>query len=141
MIQTGIWIDGKSAKIVKRINGREQLYEIKSGIENYQVRGGSGTVQKGGPQDVVQDSKYRERYKHQLYHFFDLVSQHVEESDSIIIFGPAQTGLQLKKRLLEKCPAIHSQVIAVKKAERMSDNQLVAWVNDYFASPRYNKVQ
>jgi hypothetical protein len=67
---TGIWIDKRTAKIVTLENDSEEFQTINSSIEEFRPIGGSGTRLKGGPQDVVQDSKYTEREKHQQKSFF-----------------------------------------------------------------------
>lgn len=65
----GIWIDKRNAKIVV-YGGDEEFHVVKSSIEEFNPKGGSGTSFKGGPQDVVQDSKYTNREKHQEKLFF-----------------------------------------------------------------------
>jgi len=132
MKQTGIWIDRKQAKIVSIIKGKTNLKTIKSEIEDFHVKGGSGTRLKGGPQDVVQDRKYLERQKHQLSDFFQRIIPHIYNADEIIISGPAQTGIQLKTELSKKHPIINEKIVSVEKADSMTDRQIVAWVKDCF---------
>tara|TARA_R110000868_G_scaffold342697_1_gene603590 strand:- start:40 stop:231 length:192 start_codon:yes stop_codon:yes gene_type:complete len=54
------------AHIVTIYDGQVSFNTIVPDIEIFNIRGGSGTRFKGRPQDVVQDSKYLERGKHQL---------------------------------------------------------------------------
>ena len=70
MLQTGIWLDKHKANIVSLEKGVETFSTIFSNLEDYRIHGGSGTRLKGGPQDVVQDSKYLEREKLQLKTYF-----------------------------------------------------------------------
>lgn len=132
MKQTGIWIDRKQAKIVSIVEGKEQFYTVESEVEDFHVKGGSGTSLKGGPQDVVQDRKYLERQKHQLSHFFSRIIPYISNTDEIVIAGPAQTSIQLKTELSAKHPLIHEKVISIEKADSMTDKQFVAWVKDCF---------
>lgn len=136
MKNVGIWIDKKNAKIVSIEAGKEHLDTIKSEIEDFNVSGGSGTRSKGGPQDVVQDSKYLEREKHQTANFFKDIVKSIAGADTIVIFGPAQTGEKLRKELLEKYSQFHNKTIAVEKADNMTDNQIMAWVRDYYDSDK-----
>jgi len=132
MKQTGIWLDKKKALIVKLENGKEQFFTIKSNIEDYHVSGGSGSRAKGGPQDVVQDSKYLERKKHQLKQYFKEIASYLDEVDEVALFGPAGTNEKFNKELKKKYKKIGDKVSEVKKADSMTSNQVVALVKKYF---------
>ncbi len=132
MKKTGIWLDKRKAFIVKLDNGKEKLIAIKSNLEDYHVSGGSGTRFKGGPQDVVQDSKYLEREKHQLKNYFKELASNLYDADEIALFGPAGTNEKFKKELKKKYKKIGARVSDVKKADSMTSNQVVALVKKYF---------
>lgn len=132
MKKIGIWIDKRESKIVTIENGNERLATIVSEIEEFNPTGGSGTRLKGGPQDVVQDSKYLERQKHQLADFFKKIVPAIEDADAIVIFGPAQTGQKLYNELSSEHPQFQNKTINLEKADNMTDNQVKAWVRDYF---------
>lgn len=93
----GIWMDKQQAHIV-RLNGELEEFEtIFSGLEFFKPKGGSRTrTTKWGPQDVVQDSKYLEREKHQLKSYFNNLA------DAIALFGPAATNEKFRKELIKK---------------------------------------
>ena len=133
MKKVGIWIDKREAKIVSFKDKNEHLDTIVSGIEVFHVGGGSGTRLKGGSQDVVQDSKYLERERHQLAEFFKDIVICINDADALVIFGPAQTGAKLYNELLEKHSLLYNKTKSVEKADNMTDNQIVAWVRDYFS--------
>jgi len=128
MKNVGIWIDKKKAKIISIENGNEHIDTIVSNIEDFHPSGGM----KGGSQDFVQDSKYLEREKHQLTDFFKNIVTYIESADAIVIFGPSQAGEKLHKELMDKHPLFHNKIISVEKADNMTDNQLMAWVRDYY---------
>lgn len=132
MINIGIWIDKKAAKIVSIENGVERLEMLNSEIEDYHIGGGSGTKFKGGPQDVVQDSRYLEREKHQLKSFFKAIAEKIKTSDRIVIFGPAETNEKFRKEIQDNYKVIASKIIDVSKRDSMTDNQLKALVRDYY---------
>ena len=77
-------------------------------------------------------TKYLERQKHQLATFFKEVVKGIEGADAVVIFGPAQTGQKLHDKLMEKHSPFHDKTIAVKKADNMTDNQIVAWVKKHY---------
>ena len=88
MKNIGIWIDKEKAHVVSLENNKENLITLQSEIENYHPAGGSGskgTKNRWGPQDVVQDSKYLEREKHQLKNYFKKIAETISDADAIAI--------------------------------------------------------
>ena len=132
MKNIGIWIDKKVAKIVSIENGIEHLEILNSEVENFHIGGGSGTKFKGGPQDVVQDSRYLEREKHQLKLFFKEITAKIKTADQIVIFGPAETNEKFRKELKERTQIEASKIRDVIKTDKITDNQLKALVRDYY---------
>lgn len=132
MKQVGIQIDKKEAKIISIKKGNEQIQTIQSDIEYFNPKGGSGTKFKGGPQDVVQDSKYLEREKHQFTEFINKLVPFLEDANSIVIFGPAHSGKKLNKEIQEKHEQLSGKIISIKKADNMTENQLKAWVRNFY---------
>ena len=134
MIQTGIWLDKHKANIVSLENGVETFVTIFSNLENYRIHGGSGTKLKGGPQDVVQDSKYLEREKHQLKQYFRNIVSKIKESNELVIFGPAETNIKFSNELKKKYKNLSTKVKGISKADSMTENQVKAWVRNFFKS-------
>ena len=132
MRNIGIWLDKEKAYIVTVENGNETVNTVRSEVENYRIHGGSGTRFKGGPQDVVQDSRYLEREKHQLKAYFKEIAYEIKNADACVIFGPAETKDKLNKELQEKYKNISIKVQGVSVADSMTDNQIKAWVRDFF---------
>ena len=133
MIKKGVWLDKNKALIVKVDEGESYLLTtIQSNIDHYNIKGGSGTKFKGGPQDVVQDSKFLERENHQFKMFFREIVYKVTNAKEIVIFGPSEAKGKLKKELEISYPNINSKVVSVEVADSMTDNQAVAWVKNFF---------
>ena len=132
MKKTGIWLDKKKALVVDLENGNETLLTVKSNVEDFHISGGSGTKLKGGPQDVVQDSKYLEREKHQLSNYFKELATKIDNSEELVIFGPAGTNEKFYKELQKKYKDIGKKVKDVVKADSMTSNQIVALVKKYY---------
>ena len=134
MKNTGVWLDKEKALIVTIENKTERFNKISSNIEHFNIRGGSGTRLKGGPQDVVQDSKYLEREQHQFKMYFKNIVNQINDSHSIVIFGPAETNERFAKELHENYSTLSTKIKGVKKADSMTVNQVKAWVRDFFKS-------
>jgi len=132
MKNIGIWLDKEKAYIVSLKNDKTIVDTIQSEIETFNIGGGSGTRFKGGPQDVVQDSKYLEREKHQLKAYFKEIASQLKNANAIVIFGPANTNEKFYRELEENYKDIYVKVKAVKKADSMTDNQIKALVRNFF---------
>ena len=130
-LKIGIWIDKRVAKILT-LNGKEDFKTVQSNIDEFRPKGGSGSKFKGGPQDVVQDSKYLEREKHQYKEYFSDVISRLKKAEEIVIFGPAQTGEKLQKEIINSDHNLAQKVRDVKKADSMTDNQVKALIRGYF---------
>lgn len=135
MRKVGIWIDRKNAHMVFLTSKGEEMYTVTSELEFFRPKGGSRTPNaRWGPQDVVQDSKYLERHKHQLRKYFSSVAEHLKATDSIVLFGPADTAALLRSDLELHHRDLASGITAVEKADSMTENQVRAWVRDHFAA-------
>ncbi|TXE16717.1 hypothetical protein ES692_11700 [Psychroserpens burtonensis] len=134
MKKTGIWLDKDKALIVTIENDKETLQTVSSNIEHYNIRGGSGTRQKGGPQDVVQDSKYLEREKQQLKLYFKNIIAKISDSDALVLFGPAGTNKKFSEELHQNHTLLSTKIKGTRKTDSMTDNQVKAWVKDFFVS-------
>lgn len=132
MKQIGIWLDKDNAYIISIENEKETFQTITSSVEHYNIGGGSGTRLKGGPQDVVQDSKYLEREKHQLKRYFDAIAEKIGDASALAIFGPADTNEEFSKVLHENYKSLGDKIKEVKKVDYMTENQVKALVRDFF---------
>ena len=136
MRKTGVWLDKKKALIVDLENGSEKLTTIDSNVETFHVHGGSGTRFKRGPQDVVQDSKYLEREKHQLRNYFNDIIESINDTDALAIFGPAEAFMKFEKELEDHHKDLRKKVKTVTRADSMTDNQVKALVREFYNSER-----
>ena len=132
MKKTGVWMDKKQAYLVTLDQGKTAIQTLESGLEFFNPRGGSRSKTRWGPQQVVHDSKYTERENHQLRSYFDDLAKALKEADAIVLYGPAGTNVQFKKRLDGEYPEIASRVGDVLTADSMTEGQMQALIRDYF---------
>lgn len=132
MKKTGIWIDKEKAHIVTIENEREKLTTITSDVENYHVGGGSKSKSPWGPQQVVHDSKYTDREKHQLKNYFNDIIKIIKNADEIVIFGPAKTNVKLEKEIIKNHKSLAEKIKKVEKSDSMTNNQFIALVKDFY---------
>ena len=133
MNNVGIWLDKEKAFIINIKNGNESLKKIDSNVDDFRIHGGSGSRVKGGPQDVVQDSKFLEKENHQLKAYFKELANEVEEADALAIFGPAETYIRFQKYILDNYPKLGKKISTVKNADSMTENQMIAMVQNFFS--------
>ncbi len=131
-MKVGIWLDKKKAILVTLYNGQTSVNNILSNVEDFRIHGGSGTRLKGGPQDVVQDSKYLEREKHQIKRYFDTIISEIKEAHAIVLFGPAETYLKLFKYLKKNHQDLSNKVKDVVKMDSITQPQIKAFVKTFF---------
>lgn len=134
----GIWMDKEKAFVITINKNKEDFATVFSEIEDYHVHGGSGTRFKGGPQDVIQDSTYLEREKHQFRAYFKKIIPLIEDADKIVIFGPAGSGNKFKKELSEHHKKIDKKVEGVFKSDSLTNNQTKALIRNYFKNDNYH---
>jgi len=134
MKKTGIWLDKNKALIVTLEHEQETFQTVVSNMDNFNVRGGSGTKLKGGPQHVVHDSKYLESEKQQLNQYFKNIITEISDSDALVIFGPAQTNEKFGEAIHKNHNLLSTKIKGIRKADSMTDNQVKAWVRQFFKS-------
>jgi len=132
MKQVGIWLDKQEANGVVLQNGKESLFNIPSELDFFNPKGGSRSKTKWGPQDVVQDSKYLEREKHQLKDYFKKIAEQIFDADQITIFGPAEAPEKFVDALKKDYPQLAAKVKTAKTADSMTQNQFKALVKRSF---------
>ena len=128
----GVWLDKEKAHLVTLVNERETFVTLQSELEFFHPKGGSRSKSKWGPQDVVQDSKYTEREKHQLKAFFERIAASLKNPQAIALFGPGNTYAQFNKWLEENHRNLAQKVATVRKADSMTNNQFKALVREVF---------
>lgn len=134
MKQVGIWMDIQKAHIVTVTEKGENIQTLFSDVDDYRPKGGSGTRMKGGPQDVVQDSKYLERKKHQVKRYFKNLTERLMDADELVLFGPSDTAFKFRKELMANQKVLASKLRSVIKADSMTDNQVVALIRDFYTN-------
>lgn len=132
MKNIGIWIDKEKAHVLTIEHENEHLKTITSDVENYHVKGGSRSKTKWGPQEVVHDSKYLEREKHQLKNYFKEIAKSIADADAIAIYGPADTNMKLKKEIEQNYKNLYDKIQTVEKKDSMTINQIKALIRNYY---------
>ncbi len=130
--QTGIWIDGKKAIIVHFFRDTQVVDVLESEVEYRQRIPGEGReFTRQGDHIMNNETANEERIHHERKHFFQKVAQKLNPEFDIVIFGPAQTKHELI-RFLADDHDFDTELIAIKPADSMTNNQFADLVNNYF---------
>ncbi|MDO9001793.1 MAG: hypothetical protein Q7W45_18645 [Bacteroidota bacterium] len=131
--QTGIWIDGSKAIIVKLDSGNETISEIESNIENriyHEKEGDKGNF--SGNQHMNNEKKFDERRKHQLNDFLQNVLDEVKETKELYVFGPSETKTKLQNKIESSKTHTDMKLVSTETSDSMTTNQIVAKVKEFF---------
>jgi hypothetical protein len=130
--KVGLWIDHKKAIIVSISGNWEEIKQVISKVEKQARRSGSSPLK--GPYDSYQvppDNKKQKALTRHLNIYYDVVITAVHDAEVILIFGPGEAKVELKKRLMKKNLA--RRVKGVETEDKMTEREVVLKVRKYFA--------
>ena len=136
----GIWLDHREAFVVSLVknqfldDGNQEMIErIESDIERrVRLSGGSRTRKTPyGPQEISVDGKQEDRIKHQLRAYFKEILRRVSDADRILIFGPGEAKIELKKEI-ENSKQLAARIKKIESADKMTERQIAAKVRSFF---------
>lgn len=131
--ETGVWIDSEQACIVNLTEDGSQVTTMASGIQSrVRFEGETTNFNRRGTTFMDPESHQERRHYHEAENFLRAVKGALAGSEAIVILGPAQMKKWLENSLQED-KAFVGKLLGVESAPKMSENQLVAWVKDYFS--------
>ena len=126
----GLWIDHREAIIVTLTDTGEDTHHIHSNVERHfghLDESGNGTVL--APHAEADDARERE-YTGHLAPYYDDIIAHVVSTDSLLIFGPGEAKVELRKRFNRHPHG--GPTITLETTDRMTEPQIVALVRHHF---------
>jgi len=70
------------------------------------------------------------RLANNLKKYYDRIISDIKDANSILIFGPGEAKVELKKRMKSK--SFISKKVQIETEDKMTDNQITAKVRHYF---------
>lgn len=128
----GLWVDHKKAVLATVRGRRVETHLTISHVEKQLRRAGSSPL-KGSFDDFevpAGDSRKRAFLGH-LNVYYDTVIAGLGNPDAILIMGPGEAKVELKKRLL-KTP-LGKRIVDVQPADKMTDTQVALQAKKFFA--------
>lgn len=131
-IYTGIWIDTKKAVIVSLTGSNHEVKTIQSAIESRErIPGEARAFSRFGFQFLDFGKKKKNRLANEKREYLKKVLAEIKNVTEIILFGPAGMKIELKK-LIQENTALASKLKAVENSDSITENQIVAWVKNYY---------
>jgi len=128
----GLWIDHRKAIIVTVSDKNVGVSLTISAVEK-QLRRTGASPMKGSysPQEVPPDDVRGRAFVGHLNVYYDAVVAGLAQAENILIFGPGEAKNELVKRL--KKNGLGKRIAAVKTVDKMTNNQIIAQVQKFFA--------
>jgi stalled ribosome rescue protein Dom34 len=121
--KVGLWIDHKKAVIFSLADEGAELKRISSeGTDTVRLSSGSQKESPGKHQD--------NRFTSHLNKYYDEILSYIRDAESILIFGPGEAKVELKKRL--ESMELHKRIIGFEIVDKMTDNQIVSKVRQHY---------
>jgi hypothetical protein len=121
--EVGLWIDHRRAVIFSLSDEGAQIKRVLSELKT-DARSSAGIQEK-----AVAD-KGEKRLTGQLNNYYDEVLSYIRDAESILIFGPGEAKLELKKRLENM--KLQGHIVGIETVDTMTDNQVVVKVRHRF---------
>ena len=119
----GLWIDHRIAVVVILNEKGEETKHINSNMDKH-IRFG------GGAQDNTEEDIRDRRFANHLNKYYDEVITCLGDATSILVFGPGEAKVELKKRI--ESDKIKNCSVVIETADKMTDNQIESKVRNYF---------
>jgi hypothetical protein len=120
--EVGLWIDRRRAAIVTVKDGDMEMRQVVSDIDKQD--------RSGGAQDFPEEDIVERRLENHLKKYYDEVISNIHDAQSILIFGPGEAKIELKKRIDGK--SFIGKKIHIETEDKMTDNQITAKVKKHF---------
>jgi hypothetical protein len=131
--KAGIWLDHREAVIVFTGAAEERCVPVLSNVEKHPERAGDSPLK--GPYEARQvpaDDKRQRALTGELNHYYDAIIAALDSAQALLIFGPGEAKLELKRRAENK--GIGVRIVAIEPAGKLTDWQIGAKVRKYFSA-------
>lgn len=130
--QTGIWLDREKAIVITLNDHGYSLKIIESEIETRErYHGEKKKFGRFGDQFLNDETKKKRRLEDQTNKYLKRIFNDVKNVNEIVLFGPASIKRKLAE-LLKSDRTTAEKLKAVKTADVMTQNQMVAWVKKFY---------
>ncbi|RXP63546.1 hypothetical protein EC396_01715 [Lutibacter sp. HS1-25] len=128
----GIWIDSNQAIIVKLSSKEPSIKKIESNIDfRERIPGESKKYGRFGGQYITYEKNKENRQKEQTNLYFKNLLKEISNCNSVVLFGPSTMKIQFQTEI-QNNKQIADKLLGVFNSDSISENQIVAWVKDFY---------
>jgi hypothetical protein len=121
--KVGLWIDHKKAVIFSMTDEGAEIKRISSELKE-------NVPSSGGAQKESAEEHGDKRLNRQQNNYYDEVLAYICQAESILIFGPGEAKVELRKRIENM--ELHGYIVGIETVDKMTDNQIVAKIRQHF---------
>ena len=129
--RVGLWIDHRKAIVVAVTDQGEEIALIISKVEKQLRRSGDSPLEgRYESSQVPADDSRQRAYAGYLNIYYDAVIACIRDAEAILIFGPGEAKVELKKRMERE--ELGGRIVGIETVDRMTDRQIAAKVRQHF---------
>ncbi|MCH7412572.1 hypothetical protein MM213_03670 [Belliella sp. R4-6] len=132
----GVWLDQSKAHFIGYQDGEATFIEsLISPHERIKREEGevSDTARFSPNPSVLSNNEYRKNNiaQNELNEYYKMLEDKIGKFEDVLLFGPGTAKDQFKNRIAEN-KAFKEKWISVQNSDKMTDNQLLAFVRDFY---------
>jgi len=129
--KAGLWIDHRKAVIVNIYDSKVEQLTLESTVEKQRGRiNGIRSLAPFEDQMVLADDTQEKIFKDHIKKYYNLVCSKIRNAESLLIFGPGEAKIELRK--FKDNNLRSKKKIQIAAADRMTDHQITARVLRHF---------
>ena len=132
----GLWIDHKQAFLIWHDSKKVEV--IPSNLEPRTHSSGGSRIGGNYNQNLDSELRHNDHYNIHLNKYYEKVIATIQNADSIFIMGPGEAKLEFEKAI-KKHKALIKKILRIETADKMTENQMVARVKEYFSKSNNNQ--
>ncbi|AFL84888.1 hypothetical protein Belba_2326 [Belliella baltica DSM 15883] len=134
----GIWLDQSKAHFIGFEEGEAMFIEtLISPHERIKREEGeeNDTSRFSSNPNHLSNNEYRKNNitQNELNEYYKMLVDKIGKFDDILLFGPGKAKEQFKNRISEN-KSLNGKWVSVQNADKMTDNQLLAFVREFYKS-------
>jgi len=136
--KAGVWIDHKQAIVVLMTDAGQEIKKIAFDIgQSVRPVGKSRPKNKYTPNDFVAEDTLERKVDSDRKDYFDDVITCIRGAGSLLILGPGEAKGEFNKHI--KANKVRGVVVELEPADKLTDRQLAAKVQQHFATSSTKK--
>ena len=137
--KAGVWIDHKQAIVVLMTDAGQEIKKIAFDIgQPVRSASRSSSKNKGKPNGFVAEDRLERKVEADRKAYYDDVIACIKGADALLIFGPGEAKGEFSKHI--KAKKVRGIVVELETADKMTNRQLAAKVQQHFATSSAKKT-